>query len=66
MLRENMEQIFLANGFPKESFMAIMMLNKNMKVKVCSLDGDTNFFDIVASVLPGDTLAPYLFIVCLD
>ena len=27
---------------------------------------DTHYFDIVASVLQGDTLAPYLFIICLD
>ena len=31
-----------------------------------SLDGDTEYFDIVAGVLQGDTLAPYLFIICLD
>ena len=37
-----------------------------MKVKVHSLDGDANFFDIVTGVLQGDTLAPYLFIICLD
>ena len=35
-------------------------------MKVHSTDGDTNFFDIVAKVLQGDTLAPYLFIICLD
>ena len=29
-------------------------------------DGDTEYFDIVARVLQGDTLAPYLFIICLD
>ena len=38
----------------------------NRKVKVRSLDGDTDYFDIVAGVLQGDTLAPYLFIICLD
>ena len=43
-----------------------MMLFSNTKVKVRSLDGDTDFFDIVAGVLQGDTLAPYLFIICLD
>ena len=43
-----------------------MMLYKNMKVKVCSLDGDTDYFDIVAGVLQGNTLAPNLFILCLD
>ena len=42
------------------------MLYKNTKVNVCSPDGDTNFFDIVAGVLQGDKLAPYLFIICLD
>ena len=35
-------------------------------MKVRSLDGDTDYFDIVAGVLQGDTLAPYLFIICLD
>ena len=61
-----MEQILQAYGFPKETVTAIMMLYKNMKVKVCSADGDTDFFDIVAGVLQGDTSAPYLFIICLD
>ena len=36
------------------------------KVKVHSPDGDTDYFDIVAGVLQEDTLAPYLFIICLD
>ena len=43
-----------------------MMLYRNTKVKVRSSDGDTDYFDIVAGVLHGDTLAPYLFIICLD
>ena len=43
-----------------------MVFYKNSKVKVCSLDGDTDFFDIVARDLLGDTLASYLFIICLD
>ena len=53
-------------GFPKETVAAIMMLCKKTKVKVRSSDGDTDFFDIVIGVLQGDTLAPYLFIICLD
>ena len=61
-----MEQILLAYGLPRETVAAIMMLNKNTKVKVRSSDEDPDFFDIVAGVLQGDTLAPYVFIICLD
>ena len=43
-----------------------MMLYRNTKVKVHSLDGDTDYFDFVACVLQGDTLAPYFVIICLD
>ena len=35
-------------------------------MKVRSLDGDTEYFDIIAGLLHGDTLARYLFIICLD
>ena len=45
---------------PKET----VMLYSNIKVKVCSPDGDTDFFDIVTGVQPGDTSASYLFIIC--
>ena len=38
---------------------------RNTKVKVRSPDGDTEYFNIVAGVLPGDTLAPYFLIICL-
>ena len=63
--RGKMEQIQLAYGLPKENVTAITILYKNTKVKECS-DGHTEYFDIVAGVLQGDTLAPYLFIICLD
>ena len=61
-----MEQILLVYGIPKETVAAITILYRNTKVKVRSPDGDTEYFDIVAGVLQGDTLAPYLFIICLD
>ena len=59
-------QILLMYGLPKETVATIMMLYRNIKVTVCSLDGDTDYFEIVAGVLQEDTLAPYLFIICLD
>ena len=64
--RGKMEQILLAYGLPKETVAAITILYRNTKVKVRSPDRDTEYFDIVAGVLQGDTLAPYLFIIGLD
>ena len=61
-----MKQILLPYGLPKETVAAIMMLYKKTKVKVCSPDRDTDYFDIIAGVLQGDTLVPYLFNICLD
>ena len=60
--RGKMKQILLAYGIPK----AITILYRNTKVKVRSPDGDIEYFDIVAGVLQGDTLALHLFIICLD
>ena len=64
--RGKMEQFLLAYDIPKETVAAITILYRNTKVKVRSPDGDTEYFDIVAGVLQGDTLAPYHFIICLD
>ena len=64
--RGKMEQILLTYSQPKETVADIMMLYRNASIKVCSPGGDTDYFDIVAGVLQGDTLAPYLFIICLD
>ena len=64
--RGQMQKILLAYGIPDETVSAIMMLYKNTKSLVRSPDGDTDFFEILAGVLQGDTLAPFLFIICLD
>ena len=64
--RGKMEQILLSYGIPKETVAAITIFYRNTKVKLRSLDGDTEYFDIVAGVMSGFTLAPYLFIICLD
>ena len=64
--RGKMEKILLAYGIPKETLAAITILCRNTKMKVRSPDGDTDCFNIVAGILQGETLAPYLFIICLD
>ena len=61
-----MNDILLAYGIPKETVNGIMMLYKNTRSLVQSPDGDTSFFDITAGVLQGDTLAPFICIICLD
>ena len=58
--------ILLAYGLPKETVAAITILYRITTVKVRSPDRDTEYFDIVAGVLQGDTLTPCLFIICLD
>ena len=64
--RRKMEQILLAYSIQKETVAAITILYRNTKVKVHFPDVDTDYFDIVAGVMQGDTLVPYLFIICLD
>ena len=64
--RGKIEQILLTYALPKETVAAIMMLYGNTKVKVRSPDGNTDYIDIGVGVLQGNTLAPYLFIICLD
>ena len=61
-----MEQILLAHGLPKETVAAITIFSRNTEMKVRFPDGDTEYFEIVARVLQKDTLAPYLFIICLE
>ena len=61
-----MEKILLAFGLPIETVAAIAILCRNTKMKVRSPEGDTEYFDIVAGVLQGDTLAPYPSIICLE
>ena len=64
--RGKMEQIQLSYGFLKETVTAIMIPYKNIKTIVCLPDGNIYLFTVVTRVLQGDTLAPYLFIICLD
>ena len=62
-----MEQILLPYSLPKEAVAAIMMLYRTQKLKSGHrTDGHTDYLDIVADVLQGNALAPYLFIISLD
>ena len=45
---------------------AISLLYEKTRAKVQSRDGETDYFEILAGVLQGDTLAPYLFAIVID
>ena len=62
--RGKMEQIILANGFPKETVAAITMLYKKTKVKVHLPDGDRLLCHCFSCHSRG-TFASYLFLICL-
>ena len=53
-------------GIPEQINSAIKTLHTNTNAKVLAPDGETEQFDILAGVLQGDTLAPFLFILVLD
>ena len=60
------KQILRAFCLPKEMVTILMMLHRNTKAMVYSLDSNTDFFEIIAGVLQRDTLAPYAVIIRLD
>ena len=64
--REKMFAILKAYNIPDELVNAIKLLYHNTRAKVVSPNGETEEFEIVAGVLQGDTLAPYLFTIVLD
>ena len=59
-------KILTAYGIPYPIVNAIEAIYANTSAKVPSPDGETDTFSILAGVLQGDTLAPYLFIIVLD
>ena len=64
--REVMFKILPLYGIPEQIISAIKALYINTNAKVLTQDGETEQFDILAGVLQGDTLAPFLFILVLD
>ena len=53
-------------GNLNDIFVSTTVLYKNTKSMDRKTDVDTDFFHIVAWVLQGDTMAQFVFIVCLD
>ena len=64
--RGKMLKILQAYGIPSQITDAIESMYNNTMAKVISPDGETELFEILAGVLQGDTLAPYLFVIVLD
>ena len=61
-----MFEIFAVYGLPSRIVDAIAIMYDSTAGRVVSPDGNTEYFKILAGVLQGDTLAPFLFIVVLD
>ena len=55
MNREKLFDILKAYGIPDQIIIATVSMYYNIEAKVCSPDGETNFFTIYAGVLQGDT-----------
>ena len=55
-----------AYGVLVEIVGAVNMMHTNTTAQALFPDGDTEFFEILAGVNQGDTVARYLFIIALD
>ena len=64
--RGMMLKILKAYGIPPQIVQAIAKLYDWTPARVVSPDGETDFFNVLAGVLQGDTLAPYLFALIVD
>ena len=64
--RGKMAEIFNYYGIPYEIISYIMIAYKHTKSIVRTNDGDTDFINISGGVLQDETLAPFIFIICLD
>ena len=63
---DKMFDVLLAYGIPSQIVEGIKELYIDTVAQVVTEDGNTNFFPIVAIVLQGHTLPPYLLIIILD
>ena len=62
----SMFSILESYGIPPKLLGMIKLYNDNLKAKVKSEDGETDYFKIHIGVMQGDTLAPFIFIAVLD
>ena len=58
--------ILKAYGILEELVTAIIIRYEDTTDNVITPDGETGTFKILAGVLQGDTLAPYLFVIDID
>ena len=64
--RSKMFEILGLYGIPQPIIEAIRVLYSNTSSTILTPDGETEPIDILAGILQGDTLAPFLFILVLD
>ena len=64
--RGKLIEILRAYGIPEKLVEAIEASYSETWAKIRTADGETEAFQILAGVLQGDTLAPFLFIIALD
>ena len=64
--RGRMLQILKAYDIPGKLIKAIGLLYENTRARVITPDGETEYFKIMAGLLQGDILAPYIFAIVLD
>ena len=64
--RDKMFDILSLYGIPQKIIDAIRLLYSNTQSCVQTPDGETTSFSILAGILQGDTLAPFLFVLVVD
>lgn len=64
--RTNMFTILKSYGIPDKIVQLIKSVYDQTTARVVSPDGITELFRVLAGILQGDTLAPYIFIVIVD
>ena len=59
-------EILRAYGIPPNLLKAFKLIYNNLRARIKTTEGDTDYFRMFAGIMQGDTLAPYLFVIVLD